>query len=400
MMRRIQLVWFGALLVFALTSAGCAKPKPPIAETPPPSVSVAKPIADKKERDYQEFLATLDASETIEVRSRVTGYLKEIRFRPGQEVKKDETVLFIIDRKPFEAALKKADGDVKVAKADRKLALSERARIEKLIQARPPAATAEDREKALAQVEVAEAKLESLEATRDQAEINLGYTTVKADVDGIIGRNLITTGNIVNADTTLLATIVKPDPIFAYFDVDQRTVEQYQRRNPVRKKGDSKQGPDIDMELGLEEDGDAFPYRGKVNFADPKINPGTGALQVRGIFDQKDLKEDQKPLQPGFSARVRIAIGPEFTPILVPDRSIGTDQSQKFVYVVTAENKVDYRKVTLGNLYSGSLRAITSGLTGDEWVIVNGLQRVRPGGKVDPEQVDPLTELPIDRTRK
>lgn len=347
MIRRVQLVWYGALVASGLTNTGCAKPQPPIAETPPPSASasVAKPIINKKERDH-------------------------------------------------------ADGDVKVAKADRKLALSERARIEKLIQARPPAATVEDREKALAQVEVAEAKLKSLEATREQTEINLGYTTVKADVDGIIGRNLITTGNIVNADSTLLATIVKPDPIYAYFDVDQRTVEQYQRRNPNRKTGDPNQGADIDLELGLEEDGDAFPYIGKVNFADPKINPSTGALQVRGIFYQKDLKKDQKPLQPCFSARVRVAIGSEFTPILVPDRAIGTDQSQKFVYVVTAENKVEYCKVMLGNLYTGSLRAITYGLTGDEWVIINGLQRVRSGGNVDPEQVDPLAELPIDRTKK
>jgi multidrug efflux system membrane fusion protein len=392
-----------ACAILSLCMLGCAPRKPPLAETPPPTVSVAKPITNKKVRDYQEFLATLDASETIEVRSRVTGYLKEIKFRPGQEVKKNETELFIIDRKPFEAALKKAEGDVKVAKADRKLALSDRGRVERLLNSKPPAATVEDREKAFAQVEVAEAKLEAFEAVREQAEINLGYTTIKADVDGVIGRNLITPGNIVNADMTLLTMIIKPDPIYAYFDVDQRTVERYRRLHD-EKKGDPNQGADIDLELGLEEDGSSFPYVGKADFASPQTNPATGAKQVRGIFYQKDLKKDSKPpakdlipLQPGFTARVRAAVSPEFTPILVPDRAIGTDQNQKFVYVVNAENKVEYRKVTLGGPYPDNLRAITDGLKGDEWIIVNGLQRVRQGGKVDPQQVDPITEIPLKK---
>ena len=364
-----------------------------LVDTAPPEVSVARPIMNRFVTDYEEFLATTDAAEMIEVRSRVTGYLVECKFRPGQDVKKNDP-LFVIDPRPLAAALKKAEADVKVARADLKLSTTELKRIARLLQARPPAASQEDRDKAMAQEEANQAKLEALEAVRDQAKINLDFTEIKADVDGIIGRNLITLGNLVNADQTLLTTIVKKDPIFAYFDVDQRTIERFRKRNQSDQEFHN-DDPNLPVELGLEEDGDQFPYIGRLVFVDNRLKSNTGALPIRGEFYRKDLKPKQDALRAGFTARVRVPAGAPIKPILIPDRAIGIDQSQKYVYIVNSENKIEYRKVVLGNQYDDGLRAITNGLDGNEWVVVNGRQRVRPGLTVAPEQVDPITEKVI-----
>jgi membrane fusion protein, multidrug efflux system len=366
---------------------GCSPPKPPIAETPPPTVSVSRPISDKKVQDSETFLATLDAAEKIEVRCRVTGYLKEIKFKAGQNVVKGD-VLFIVDRRPFEATAKQSKGQVDIAKAQVKLAQKSRARIQQLMRAKPPSATQEDLDQAQAQVEVAAAQQDAAEGQLEQATINLGFTEIKADVDGLVGRALITEGNLVTADQTLLTTVTKPYPIYAYFDVDQRSVERY------RKENEGKKSESTPIALGLDADGEQFPYAGNVNFAAADLNPITGSLLVRAIFDKSDLKEKQIPLQSGYTGRVKVAVGEQFMPILVPDRAIGTDQNQKYVFIVNAENKVEYRKVTLGKAYSG-LRVVMDGLKGQEFVIVNGLQRVRQGATVEAVEVDPITELPL-----
>lgn len=380
---------------------GCSSPKPPLAEAPPATVSICKPITDLSVQDYQVFIGTTDAAEKIEVRAHVTGYLKEMNNeifvdRPGSYIQKG-TVLFQIDPAPFKAKVAEAEAQVKITDAEKKLGLADRARIEKLLTARPPAATIEERDKAVAQVDVSQAKLESNQALLEQAKINLDYTKIVADVEGYVSRNMITPGNLVTADQTLLTTIVKPDPMYVYFDVDQNTVERYRRDHDTTSR--VKNGGTMPLYLGLELDKNDFPYEGMVNFADNTLNPSTGALQVRGVFYSKDLKKGQKPIEAGFTARVRAAVSPPQKPILVPDRAIGTDQSQKFVYVINSENKVEYRKVTLGNLYNGKdyeqLRAITNGLNGDEQVVVIGLQSIRPGVKVETQVIDPKTLRPL-----
>jgi multidrug efflux system membrane fusion protein len=381
-----NIAWSFALVASLASAEGCSPPKPPLAETAPPTVSVAKPITDRKVRDVQEFIATLQAAESIEVRAQVTGYLKEIRFTPGQTVKKGD-VLFVIDKRVFEAAVNQARGQVEIYKAQLNFAQKSLARTLKIM-----GSTQEEKEQGQAQVEVNKAQMNAAQATLDDTQISLDFCDVKAGLDGAVGRNLISVGNLVTANQTLLTTIVKPDPLYAYFDVDQQAIQRYIEVNhPENAPADQK----IPLELDLNADGDAFPYNGVINFADNTLNPSTGAQQVRGVFYQKDLKKGQAPLQPGYTARVRVAVTPPFTPVLIPDLAIGTDQGQKFVYVVDAENKVEYRKIAIGNLYADNLRAITQGLTGSEWVIVNGLQRVRPGGKVDPQRVDPITLQPL-----
>jgi len=353
------------------------------------------PYTTRKEVNSEKFLATLEADRSIDVRCRVTGYLKEIRFTPGDEVSVGD-VLFVIDKSPFIAALELAQAEVKVSEADVSLALKERARIEKLLNSKSSGAVSlEDRDKAVAQVDVSQAREKANRAKEKQAEINLGYCEVKAELGGKISRNLSQVGNIVVADNTLLATIVDPTKLNAYFDVDQSSVQNYRRvvgdEDPKKKKDE------LEIVLGLEKDEKEFPYKGKIDYAANTLNPTTGALTVRGVFLKADTPKGLPALEPGYLARIRVNIGKSFTPVLIPDRAIGTDLGQKYVFIVNDQKKVESRKVELGNLFDDGLRAITQGLTGEERVIVNGLQRVRQGATVEPELVDPITELPLEK---
>jgi RND family efflux transporter MFP subunit len=382
--------WSLAVLIIAIIAGGCSPPKPPLAETPPAVVSVAKPITDRQVRDYLQYIATLKAAESIEVRAQVTGYLKEIKFKAGQSVKKGD-ILFVIDKRSYEAAVGQAQGQLNIYKAQLVAAEKSLARTNKLVESK--SASQEDKEQAQAQVDVNKAQIEAAQATLDDAKINLGFCDVKSDIDGDVGRDLITVGNLVTANQTLLTTIVKPDPLYAYFEVDQQAVIRYKQDNQVADKPDA----DIPLELTLSPDGDVYPFKGMINFADNELDPRTGSEQVRGVFYAKDQPKGLKKgetLQAGYTARVRVAVSPAFTPILIPDLAIGADQSQKYVFIVV-DNKVEYRKISIGNLYSDNLRAVTAGLKGDEWIIVNGLQRVRNGSKVDAQRVDALTLQPL-----
>jgi RND family efflux transporter MFP subunit len=392
-MKRVRrsITWSFAVVAALAASEGCSPPKPPLAETPPATVSVAKPITDRKVRDVQEFIATLAAAESIEVRAQVTGYLKKIEFEAGKPVKKGD-VLFVIDKRVFDAAVRQASGQVEIYKAQLTQAQKSLARTLKI-----QGSTQEEREQGQAQVEVYRAQMDAAQAQLDDAKINLDFCDVKADIDGIVDRNLITIGNLVTANQTLLTTIVKPYPLYAYFDVDQQSVQRYIEINrPEMVKAKAKKLElNIPVDFDLKPDGDAFPYNGTIDYVRTQLNASTGAQQVRAVFTQKDLKEGQEPLQPGYTGRIRVSVSPPFSPILIPDLAIGVDQGQKFVYIVNDDNKVEYRKITIGNMYADNLRAITAGLKGDERVIVNGLQRVRPGGTVDPQRVDPITLQPL-----
>ncbi len=390
---RQTIPWPFAFAVTLASIAGCSPPKPPLAETPPATVSVAKPITDRKVRDVQEFIATLAAAESIDVRAQVTGYLKEIKFEAGKPVKKGD-VLFVIDKRVFDAAVRQARGQVEIYKAQLTQAQKSLARTLKI-----QGATQEEKEQGQAQVEVYKAQMDAAQAQLDDAKINLDFCDVIADLDGIVDRNLITIGNLVTANQTLLTTIVKPYPLYAYFDVDQQSIQRYIEINHPEKVKAKAEKLELNIPVGfdLKPDGDAFPYNGTIDYVKTQLNASTGAQQVRAVFTQKDLKESQEPLQPGYTGRIRVSVTPPFSPVLIPDLAIGVDQGQKFVYIVNAEKKVEYRKITIGNVYADNLRAITSGLQGDEWVVVNGLQRVRPGGNVDPQRVDPITLLPLTK---
>jgi RND family efflux transporter MFP subunit len=380
--------WGVVLPVIAL---GCGKSSaPPIAKSETLEVSIANPLQQSVTKS-DEYLATIDAAETVQLKARVTGYLTEIRFTAGRDVKKGD-VLFVIDKRTFEVDLKKAQADVKSAQAQLVYANKEVARLEKGL--RNQSVSREDYDKAVANISVAEAQVEVANSSIDRAKLNLDFCEVKSPIDGKVSREAVTIGNLIQADATVMTTIVSQEPVYAYFDIDQRTVQDYLEATKGKRKK-IEQGEVYPIRLALDNDV-GFPHEGAINFAETRLNPQTGALQLRGVFVPRNLKSE---LLPGFTARVRVPGPDAFIAIVVPDRCINTDQDRKFVYLVNSENKVEYRPVKLGiltSVYSYEVRVVTEGLSPTDRVIINGMQNVRQGMPVVPKLVNLLTEVPMD----
>jgi multidrug efflux system membrane fusion protein len=225
------------------------------------------------------------------------------------------------------------------------------------------------------------AAVQSAQANVYTARLNLDYTQVRSPIDGRIGRELITAGNVVNgggADTTLLTFIVSTDPVYVYVDADERSVLKYRRQ--ARKDGHGSVGDErTPAELAVADEVN-FPHQGHLDYISPREDAGTGTLTLRGVFANPD-----ELLSPGFFARIRVRSSAPYPAVLIPDRAIGTDQAQRFVWAVNQENKVEYRAVELGAHISQS-RVVTGGLKPDEWIVIEGIQTLRPGIKVNPER--------------
>src|SRR5439155_235887 len=243
----------------------------------------------------------------------------------------------------------------------------------------------------LAKKGVALAEVRLTEAEIERAQLDVDFTRIKAPIAGKISRPLVTKGNLVNAGggDTLLTTVVSVDPIFVYFDVDERALGLYRERRAKELGTNPKDVPAIPVFLGLITDGDRYPREGVLDFAENRLNPATGTMRVRGVFPNKDGR-----LTPGQFARVRLPVGEKYRGLLVTDPAVGIDQGQKYLLIVNSQNKAEYRPVTPGRL-DGDLRIFKpgAGLHPGEWVIVNGVQRVRPGIEVKPERV-PMPVLP------
>jgi RND family efflux transporter MFP subunit len=343
-------------------------------------VTVSQPL-QRPVTDYAMFTGRTAAVESVEVRARVSGYLQDIAFQPGEEVKAGQ-LLFQIEPRIYQAALDKAQADVKQFQAQVALAKSEYERATKL--ATSQAISREDFEKFAAQRDQAIANLAAAKAVVETADQNLAWTKVTAPVAGKTSVNLLTKGNLVVADQTLLTTIVSQDPMYVYFDVDESTVLHIQRLIRAGKVT-SYRDAQYPVEIGLSNE-KGFPHRGVIDYVSNQVNTGTGTLNVRGTFPNQD-----RVLTPGLFCRVRIPVGRPHQAILVTDRALGSDQGQRFVLVVDAKNEVVRRDVAIGALHDGGLREITSGLNPDEWVIVDGLLRVRPGVTVEPRR-QPMPE--------
>lgn len=384
--RRFTLVALG--LAASAWLAGCEPPAPPLTQSEPPVVTISQPL-EKDITDYDQFTGRIEAAEIVEVRARVYGELIKIYFKDGALVKAGEP-LFDLDPRPYQATLDVAKAKKSNAQAGLKLAAAEAERYRRLFEKN--AASASDVETWLAKKGIALAEVSQAEAEIDRAKLDLEFTSIKAPITGRISRPLVTKGNLVNAGgkDTLLTTIVSVDPIYVYFDVNEQALELYRERR-ARELGESAQNtpPVIPVALGLSTDGDRFPREGVIDFAENRLNAATGTIRVRGVFSNKDGW-----LTPGQFARVRLPIGEKYKGLLVTDTAIGIDQGQKYLLVVNSENKAEYRPVNPGRL-EGSLRIFPpgSGLKAGEWVIVNGVQRVRPGIEVRPERV-PMPTLP------
>jgi RND family efflux transporter MFP subunit len=362
-------------LAAALVLSSCARPAP---APPPPKVKVVQPVA-REITEWDEYTARLDAVDSIEVRPRVSGYLQSIHFQDGAIVKKGD-LLFLIDPRPYEAALHRAVAEVELAKSRLTLTQKNFVRAKDLLASHAISQEESDiRESNLRQ---AEASVAEAQAALDAAVLDVEFTHVSAPVGGRVGRKLVTEGNLINGGVgtqgTLLTTIVSLDPIYAYFDADEGSLLKYSRLAQTGQRPSSREYKNP-VHVGLADE-DGFPHAGVMDFVDNQIDRGTGTIIGRALLPNPDLS-----LIPGLFARLQLPGSGQYRAILVPDEAIGSDQSQKFVYVVDGDSKAQYRTVKTGPLVDG-LRVVREGVTPEDWVVVAGLQRVRPGAKVDAER--------------
>jgi membrane fusion protein, multidrug efflux system len=377
-----HLLMFSVLVVtFGLALGGCKHEPPALAATPPPVVMVSSPV-EREVSDYYEYTGRTAAVDTVEVRARVSGYLVKVNFQEGSVVKKGD-LLFLIDPRPFQAVLDQAKGQV--AQWEAKLARAEAdvTRYERLLP--KGAASQKDLDQAVADRGEARAAIQSARGVVDRAALDLEFTRVTAPISGRTSRYLITEGNLVTTDSTLLTTIVSIDPMYAYFDADERMVLHVRQLILEGKVHSARDVNTVPVLLGLANE-TGFPHHGTLNFVDNQVNPQTGTLRLRGVF-ANEIVGSNEVLAPGYFARVRLLIGQPHRALLITERAVDTDQGQKIVYVVNDKNEVVSRPISLGALHDG-LRVIEEGVQPGERVIVNGLLQVRPGITVEPKLVD------------
>jgi multidrug efflux system membrane fusion protein len=357
-----------AMCVAALTA--CSPPKPiPLA---PPKVTVSQPQLATV-TNWDEYPGHLDAVEMVEVRPRVAGYIDSIHFQDGAEVKAGD-LLFVIDPKPYQAELEHAQAQRQQAETHLEWTRNDLKRAEGLQGTK--AISAEEYDSRSKAVHEAESALAAAKASETTARINLDYTQIKAPINGKIGRRLITAGNFVQlqgngGSASVLATIVSVNPIYCYFDVEESAFLKYRSSAKVAETN----AGGLACELALVNE-TGFAHRGRLDFFDNQVNPQTGTIRLRAVFDNGD-----RALVPGMFANVRILAGPPEQTLAVPDVAVQSDQGYKFVYIANAEDKVETRSIKIGRAH-GPIRAVLEGLKPDDRVIVNGLMLLRPGAKV------------------
>jgi RND family efflux transporter MFP subunit len=367
----------GPLAAGLLLAAGCAQPAARTPEKKPVEVIATTPVRGQV-TDYQDFTGRLDGVQTVDIRARVTGFVMSAPFKEGDLVREGD-LLFQIDDRTYKADLNLAAANLKLAKADQNLQQKVVTRARTLSGTR--AMAQEDYDTAVATWEKSQANVEATGATRDRSQLYLDYTRVTAPLGGRISRRLVDPGNLVNADNTVLTTIVKDDQLYAYFDVDERTyLELVGSDSPEQSSWLAGLQIPVLMRLANE---DQFTRSGVINFIDNRVNATTGTLRMRAVFDNaKGL------LRAGLFVRIRLPIGAPYETLLIPDEAILSDQGRQYVYLVNDENEVVYRSVTPGQEIQG-LRVIKKGLSLGDRVIVTGTQRVRPKAQVELKMQDP-----------
>jgi multidrug efflux system membrane fusion protein len=370
------------LFVAALTALGCGRGPAPPAESGPPVVSVSQPVK-RDVTDFIDYTGRTDSPNSVDIRPRVTGYLTKMPFAEGSDVKKDE-LLFEVDVRPYQAQLDEAEGQLELMKARLKVAKANNALAIETAKT-PGAVSVQDLNKYEASEEEAIAAVLAATANLETYKLNREFCEVTSPIDGMVSRYYYTLGNLVNQDQTLLTTVVSLDPMYGYFDVDERTMLRI--RNAINDgKLKVKKPGEIPVLMGLQGE-QGYPHEGVVNFINNKVDPYTGTITLRGVFANPKPAEGVRLLSPGLFVRVRIPLGEPHPALLVTDRAVGTDQGLKFLYVVDAQNRVQYRRVTLGALQEDGLRVVADGIEADDWVIVSGLQQVRPRMAVTPDRV-------------
>lgn len=362
-------------LLLAASLSGCDKPATQAAAPPPAPVTVAQPTK-RVVTDWDEFTGRFEAIEEVQVRARVGGFVNSIEFRDGDFVRPGD-LLYVIDSRPFEAIALQADGQLADARAKAELARRELERALTLIQTSAVSESIVDqRRQALQAARAAEMQADgALKA----AQLNVEFTHVKAPIAGRISRHLVSVGNLVqgaDGGATLLTSIVSLDPIYIYFDMDEATYFKYNKLWFEGRRPSSRDTPNpVQITLANET---KPSHDGKMDFLDNRMDAGTATLRSRAIVPNKGMS-----ILPGQFGRVRLIGSAPYEALLLPDAAIATDQSRKIVFVVSGENVVEVRQVTLGPLDDG-LRVIREGLKADDKVVVDGIQRARIGAKVTP----------------
>jgi multidrug efflux system membrane fusion protein len=358
-----------AIALVVMTACGR---QPEVAQAPAaPQVSVAK-VLEQPVNEWDEVTGRLEAPETVEVRARVSGQIDKVAFTEGTLVKKGD-LLFQIDPRPFQAEVNRLEAQVAQAKATAARTANEAQRGERLKASN--AISAELAETRSTSAQEARAGVAAIQAQLDLARLNLSFTRVTAPIAGRVSRAEITAGNIVSADQTPLTSLVSTDKVYAYFDADERVFLKYNQLSRAGQRSET-----TPVYLGLSNE-DGNPHLGHMDFVDNQVNPRTGTIRGRAVFDNSDAS-----YTPGLYARLKLVGSKTYDAVLIKDEAVGTDLGKKFVLVMDKDNKAIYRSVELGPKLEG-LRIVRSGLAKGDSIVVNGLQRVRPGAAVTPQDV-------------
>ncbi|MEN9756418.1 MAG: hypothetical protein RL755_605 [Pseudomonadota bacterium] len=363
--------FFSILLTACNNASNSAASNPSL---PPPNVKVAQAIS-KEMTQWDEYTGRIEAVNEVQLRARVSGYIEKVQFAAGEKVKKGD-LLFLIDNKPYKSQLNYANAEQEKAKVKYELAKNDLARAEKLVAEK--AISVEEFDMRSHAVREALAALQSTQASVYAAQLNVSYCEIRAPISGRISREMLTEGNLVNiADNTVLATIVSLNPVYVYVDADESAILNYRKETHHELNG---------TPVSLALNGDTkTAFQGHIDYVAPKEDTKTGTIALRGVFDNPD-----ELLRPGFFARMRVQSQAPYQALLLPDKAIGTDQSQHFVWVVKENNQVEYRKVTLG-MRDNNLRVIREGVNAQEWIVIDGVQKLRPNTQVNAEHIDVAT---------
>lgn len=377
--QRCAAVW---LLIITALCGACNRGNR-YAPPPPPEVTVARPI-EQEVTTYNEFTGYTKAVETVDIRARVQGALESVNFTPGNPVEQGQ-LLFVIEPTLYQAQVDQVQATLDGNEAQLKAAQTQleiaQATFARAAGSRTDLVTkTQQRDLARAQVQIAKANLE-------QAQLNLSYTHIYAPFDGRIDRNQVDVGNLVGAgEATVLATLVRDQPIYVYFTASERALLQF-REMQRQKRTLVPEGEHNVAYLGLATD-TGFPHAGKVDYASNRVDTSTGTIEVRAVFPNPD-----GVIVPGLFARIRIP----FTrgqALLIPDVAVGADQAGRYLLVVDDKNIVQPRRIDVGTLTDDGMRVIQTGVTTNDWVVIDGLQRAHPGSLVKPDRTELKTAVP------
>ena len=390
--------------VFFAVLIGCQKKAPPVAQTTIPIIPVSHPI-DRLITDFSEYTGRTDAVESVSVRALVTGELKAMPFAEGSEVRgptknsdgteKPGDLLFKIDPEQYIATAEQAEGQLNMYKAQRKVAEENLAQSKQGHDAGVVSDFQLNQDKA--KVEQVDGQIKSAEAALKLARVNVTRTEIHAPISGRVSRYFYTPGNLATANQTILTTIVSMEKMYGYFDVEERTFQRL-------VGGTIGSIPAVSVRMAIEGE-TGYPHVGKLNFINNQVNPSTGTIAIRALFDNERTKSGMWKLLPGMFVRVRLDVGTPYKTLLVIDKAIGSDQGLKFVYVVDSENKIQSRRVKTGTLQEDGLRVIEpyrpktdkepeSGVKPDDRIVVGALPQLRPRMEIQPDLMPMPTTLP------